>query len=64
MTTLDHDLQQEARHIDDLKRRAQRRLAECREQTNSLKAQGAEAAAAGDTKGPRPSNGGPRSSRP
>ena len=51
MTTLDHDLQQEARHIDDLKRRAQRRLAECREQTNSLKAQGAEAAAAGDTKG-------------
>ncbi len=51
MSTLEQELRQEKRHLEDLRTRAQRRLEECRRESGSLRGQGSEAAAAGDAKG-------------
>ena len=51
MSTLEDDLAHERRRIDELGRRARRRLEECRSEAESLQAQGTNAAAGGDAKG-------------
>jgi hypothetical protein len=51
MSTLEEDLDRENRRIEDLSRRAKRRLDECVKEADALQSRGAKAAGDGDAKG-------------
>jgi phage shock protein A len=51
MSTLDEDLDRERRNIEELRRRAKRRLDECAAEADSLQNRGTKAAGDGDAKG-------------